>query len=114
MSIDDHRRLHLEKKALDELRERIGRESYLSVLEVAQRLKFSRARRRRQIERGMLRPARELPWSLAQRLLEDAAENEPLGPGRPVRPHRSGGGLPPFPVPPHIPGRLTPSEVDRV
>lgn len=40
--IDEQRRLHLEKKALEALKERIGKESYLSVLEVAKRLNFSR------------------------------------------------------------------------
>lgn len=41
-SIESQRRLLLEKKALDDLRERIGREAYLTVPEVQERLNLSR------------------------------------------------------------------------
>lgn len=41
-TIDEQRRLHLEAKAIAELKERIGRDAYMKVTEVADRLNLSR------------------------------------------------------------------------
>lgn len=54
--IDEQRRLLLQQKAIDELKERIGRESYLKLSEVCERLSFSRPK----VE-GI--PYEVLPWS---------------------------------------------------
>lgn len=41
-TVQEQRRLHLEAKAIEQLKERIGRSSYMKVSEVAKRLNLSR------------------------------------------------------------------------